>query len=179
MMTRGAQGRSGCGWPRVRLVGAMLERQAPTRRGAGRAFVGRDRELAELAAGLEDALGGRVRLLLVAGEPGIGKTWLAEHLADHAASQRGARVLWVRCWEAGGAPPFWPWTQAIRALAEDLDDQALAAWLRAEPLAQLVPDLVERLGMTAPPPARPRPSEAARFAMFEAITGCLRQALLV
>ena len=63
----------------------MLEKQAPTRRGAGRAFVGRDRELAELAAGLEDALGGRVRLLLVAGEPGIGKTWLAEHLADHAA----------------------------------------------------------------------------------------------
>jgi tetratricopeptide (TPR) repeat protein len=156
----------------------MLEKQAPTRRGAGRAFVGRDWELAELAAGLEDALGGRVRLLLVAGEPGIGKTWLAEHLADHAASQRGARVLWVRCWEAGGAPPFWPWTQAIRVLAEDLDDQALTAWLGAgaEPLAQLAPDLAERLGRTAPSPAPPRPSEAARFAMFEAITGCLRQA---
>ena len=156
----------------------MLENQAPTRRGAGRAFVGRDRELAELVAGLEDALGGRVRLLLVAGEPGIGKTWLAEQLADHAANQRGARVLWVRCWEAGGAPPFWPWTQAIRVLAEDLDDQALTACLRAgaEPLAQLAPDLAERLGTAAPPPAPSRPSEAARFAMFEAITGCLRQA---
>jgi tetratricopeptide (TPR) repeat protein len=156
----------------------MLEKHAPTRRGAGRAFVGRDRELAELAAGLEDALGGRVRLLLVAGEPGIGKTWLAEHLADHAASQRGARVLWVRCWEAGGAPPFWPWAQAIRVLAEDLDDRALAAWLGAgaEALAQLAPDLAERLGTAAPPPAASRPSEAARFAMFEAITGCLRQA---
>ena len=63
--------------------------------------------------------------------PGIGKTWLAEHLADHAAGQRGARVLWVRCWEAGGAPPFWPWTQAIRVLAEALDDRALTAWLGA------------------------------------------------
>jgi tetratricopeptide (TPR) repeat protein len=156
----------------------MLEKQAPTRGGAGRAFVGRDRELAELAAALEDALGGRVRLLLVAGEPGIGKTWLAEHLADHAASRRGARVLWVRCWEAGGAPPFWPWAQAIRVLAEDLDDRALTARLGAgaEPLAQLAPDLAERLGATAPPPAPSRPSEAARFAMFEAVTGCLRQA---
>jgi hypothetical protein len=38
--------------------------------------------------------------------------WLAEHLAGHAG-RRGARVLWVRCWEAGGAPPFWPWTQVF------------------------------------------------------------------
>jgi predicted ATPase len=71
--------------------------------------VGRDREAAELVAGLEDAIGGRGRLFLIAGEPGIGKTWLAEHLAG-LATERGIRVLWGGCWEAGGAPPFWPWT---------------------------------------------------------------------
>src|SRR5688500_5395194 len=102
----------------------------PARGTAGRAFVGRDRELADLVAGLEDAVAGRLRLLLIAGEPGIGKTLLAQHLADHAA-KRGARVLWVRCWEAGGAPPFWPWTQMLQVLAADVDDQTMAAWLGA------------------------------------------------
>jgi hypothetical protein len=80
----------------------MMKVWEPARGGTGRAFVGRDRELADLVAGLDDAIGGRVRLVLIAGEPGIGKTWLAEHLAEHAA-KRGARVLWVRCWEGGGA----------------------------------------------------------------------------
>jgi hypothetical protein len=106
----------------------MMKVWEPARGGTGRAFVGRDRELADLVAGLDDAIGGRVRLVLIAGEPGIGKTWLAEHLAEHAA-KRGARVLWVRCWEGGGAPPFWPWAQLLRVLAEGLDDRTLAAWL--------------------------------------------------
>jgi len=54
--------------------------------------VGRDREVAELVAGLEDAIGGRGRLFLIAGEPGIGKTWLVEHLTRHATNL-GAPVL--------------------------------------------------------------------------------------
>ena len=148
----------------------------PARRGAGRPFVGRDREVADLVAALEDAIGGRLRLLLVAGEPGIGKTWLAEHLADHATG-RGARVLWARCWEAGGAPPFWPWTQLLGILAEDLDDQALATCLGAgaAEVAQLVPGLGGRLGATGPPSAPPRAPEAARFSLFEAVAGFLRR----
>src|SRR5215208_4947041 len=128
----------------------MMKVWEPARGGPGRAFVGRDRELADLVAGLDDAIGGRVRLVLIAGEPGIGKTWLAEHLAEHAA-KRGARVLWVRCWEGGGAPPFWPWAQLLRGLAE-------------------------RLGAAALPPRPARASEAARFVLFEAVTGFLRQA---
>jgi predicted ATPase len=152
----------------------------PVRRRSGRAFVGRDREVADLVAALEDAIGGRLRLLLVAGEPGIGKTWLAEHLADHATG-RGARVLWARCWEAGGAPPFWPWTQLLGILAEELDDQALATCLGAgaAAVAELVPGLGERLGETAPPPAPSRASDAARFSLFEATAGFLRRSAAV
>jgi tetratricopeptide (TPR) repeat protein len=152
----------------------------PARREAGRAFVGRDREVAELLAALEDAIGGRVRLLLLAGEPGIGKTWLAEHVAGHAAG-RGARVLWVRCWEAGGAPPFWPWTQLLDVLAEDLDDPTLAAWLGAgaAQVARLVPGLGGRLPTPAPPVAAARAADAARFSLFETITGFLRRAAAV
>ena len=71
------------------------------------AFVGRERELGELLSGLEDALAGRGRLFLLAGEPGIGKSRLTEELAV-CARARGARVLVGRCWEAGGAPAYWP-----------------------------------------------------------------------
>jgi hypothetical protein len=139
--------------------------------------VGRDREVAELIAGLEDAAGGRGRLFLIAGEPGIGKTWLAEQLTSHAI-QRGARVLWGRCWEGGGAPPFWPWTQMIRTLAEDRDEEALAAYLGAGAahVAQLVPGLAERLGTTAIPEVSSLTSDATRFYLFEAIAGLFERA---
>jgi predicted ATPase len=158
----------------------MVETGDPAPRGGSRAFVGRDREVAELVAALEDALGGRGRLFLIAGEPGIGKTALAEHLAGHA-TQRGIRVLWGRCWEGGGAPPFWPWAQLIGALAEDRDEQALAAWLGAgaAEVAQLVPGLAQRLGTTAVPAVPSPESDAARFYLFETITRLFTQAASV
>ena len=77
-------------------------------------FVGRERELAELTRSLEDAISGRGRLFLLTGEPGIGKSRLAEELARHARD-RGALVLIGRCWEAGGVPAFWPWVQSLRS----------------------------------------------------------------
>src|SRR6266404_1225339 len=77
-------------------------------------FVGRHDELVELRAGLEDAVTGGGRFFLVVGEAGIGKTRLVEELAREAA-ERGHLVLWGRCWEGEGAPPYWPWIQAIRA----------------------------------------------------------------
>jgi predicted ATPase len=61
-------------------------------------FVGREAELAALTADLEAALAGRGGMVLLAGEPGIGKTRLAEELAAQARA-RGALVLWGRCWE--------------------------------------------------------------------------------
>jgi predicted ATPase len=155
----------------------MAEIGDPAPRPGSRAFVGRDREVAELVAGLEDAAGGRGRLFLVVGEPGIGKTWLAEHVATHAIKQ-GTRVLWGRCWEGGGAPPFWPWRQMIRALAEELDQQTLTAWLGtgAAQVAQLVPGLAGRVGITTTPAGSSPGSEAARFSLFEAVAGLFRRA---
>ena len=55
------------------------------------------------------------RMVLLAGEPGIGKTSLAEQAA-RVARARGRRVVWGRCWDGTGAPPFWPWTQAVQDL---------------------------------------------------------------
>ena len=56
------------------------------------------------------------RLVMVSGEQGIGKTRVAMELAA-PAEQLGAQVLWGRCYEREGAPPYWPWVQVIRAYA--------------------------------------------------------------
>jgi DNA-binding SARP family transcriptional activator len=92
----------------------------PGRRAAG-IFVGRERELAELAPALEDLAAGRGRLFLVSGDSGIGKTRLADELASRA-KDAGARVLWGRCSKRAGAPPYWPWTQALQSLGEDVPE---------------------------------------------------------
>ncbi len=60
-------------------------------------FVGRRQELAELKVALDDAMSGQGRLVMLAGEPGIGKTRTARELASYAES-RGAQVLWGRCY---------------------------------------------------------------------------------
>ena len=78
-------------------------------------FVGREAELGMLTVDLDAALAGRGGVVLVAGEPGIGKTRLVEELAAQA-SGRGVLVLWGRCWEGERAPAFWPWVQ-IRAMS--------------------------------------------------------------
>jgi DNA-binding SARP family transcriptional activator len=82
-------------------------------RAAASPLEGRAQELELLEAGLDDALAGRGRLFVVVGDAGTGKTRLADELAS-SAKQRGTRILWGRGWAGGGAPAYWPWTQALR-----------------------------------------------------------------
>ena len=139
------------------------------------AFVGRERELAELVGGLDDAFAGRGRLVLVVGEPGIGKSRLAEELIA-CARTRGARVLVGRCWEAGGAPAYWPWVQSLRAYVRESDPSELRSQLgfAAADLAQLVPELRQHFPDLPEPPALE--PEAARFRLFDATADLLRNA---
>lgn len=53
--------------------------------------------------------------MLLAGEPGIGKTRLVSELAN-TAEERGYLVSWGRSQEAIGAPPLWPWIDALSPL---------------------------------------------------------------
>ena len=92
------------------------------------AFVGRHREVEVLRAKLAEALAGNGSLALLSGEPGIGKTRLAEELAA-AAGAEGTRVLWGRCWEGAGAPAFWPWLQILRTLLLEGEQSVLRAAL--------------------------------------------------
>src|SRR5437762_14211465 len=113
----------------------MISAMPPPHQRTESVFVGRQYELVELRAGLEDAVGGRGRSFLVVGEAGIGKTRLVEELAREAA-ERGHLVLWGRCWEGEGAPPYWPWIQVIRACLP-----RVAGGAGAPDLAQLGPEL--------------------------------------
>ena len=142
---------------------------------AGGVFVGRRREMDQLKAALEDALGGRGRLVTLVGEPGIGKTRTAEELATYARL-RNAQVLWGRCYEEQGAPPYCPWRQAINAYGEQLDDDALRAQLGpgAPEIAEIVSSVAERFPDLEPPP--PLEPAAARFRLFESITAFLKTA---
>src|SRR5215510_4788885 len=94
-------------------------------RSTDRSFVGRERELAQIGAALDGAGAGRGQLVLLAGEPGIGKTSVADR-ASAAATERGFTVLWGRCWEAGGAPAYWPWMDLLTELGRGLDETTLA-----------------------------------------------------
>jgi DNA-binding SARP family transcriptional activator len=141
------------------------------------AFVGRERELAELRQSYREACGGQGRLVLVSGEPGIGKSRLVDQLADYARS-RGARLLVGRCWEAGGAPAYWPWVQSLRSYIREIDTGELVEELgsrsAASAIAQLLPDLGERLADL--PPAISVESDGARFRLFDATASFLRNA---
>jgi hypothetical protein len=158
-------------------AGGVSSEVTPAPDGSGRAFVGRERELAELQAGLGDALAGRGRLFLIVGEAGVGKTRLAAEL--QARIEPGtARVSWARCWEGEGAPAFWPWTVLLRHVARGLDDAALQAALGAGAgqVAHLVPELRERLPAVPPLAAAPGlDREHARFPLFDAVASFLRQ----
>jgi len=153
--------------------GSASDRPGIAQPDAMNVFVGRQRELTELRAAFDQiqANGGRVAML--AGEPGIGKTRTSAQLAAYATG-RGAVVLWGRCQEGGGAPAYWPWTQALRAYVRDIPVERLERELGvgAATIAEIVPELRSRIeGLSAESSLDP---EAARFRLFDAIASFLR-----
>ncbi|MEE8346454.1 MAG: AAA family ATPase, partial [Dehalococcoidia bacterium] len=120
-------------------------------------------------------LSGRGRLLMLVGEPGIGKTRTSEELATYAGL-RSAQVLWGRCYEGEGAPAYWPWVQVVRSYVHDRDPKELMSEMGpgAADIAQVVSEVGERLpGLPAPPTLEP---DQARFRLFDSITTFLKNA---
>jgi predicted ATPase len=171
----------GRGYQFVAPVTEREEGGAPPRRGASPApprpprdanaavFVGREAVIERLEGALEDAAAGRGRLVLLFGEPGIGKTRTAQELAERART-RGFEAVAGRCYQGEGAPAFWPWVQILRACTEDVHDDELEMALGpgGDALAHLVPELEARLPLPLPPlPAAP---DEARFRLFEGVT---------
>jgi DNA-binding SARP family transcriptional activator/predicted ATPase len=107
-------------------------------------LVGRGRPLEQLVAALGEAMAGMGRLVLISGEPGIGKTRLAEELGVEAG-RRGALVVWGRCVEGEASPTLWPWTQSFRQLMGAPESEGAMTAVRAD-LAELLPELAEAAG---------------------------------
>jgi DNA-binding CsgD family transcriptional regulator/tetratricopeptide (TPR) repeat protein len=136
----------------------------------GEVFVGRSYEIAALCAALDTTGAGNGRMVLLAGEPGIGKTRTASQLTRHAA-ERDARIVWGRCHEEAGAPPYWPWIQILGAIASVKDSGELCHDLEAgaADIADIVPDIRARLTDLDPPATLSDHSET-RFRLFNSIS---------
>src|SRR6266545_535614 len=115
---------------------------------------------------------GTARVVHLVGEPGIGKTTLAERAAA-LASEQGWVAAWGRAWDAGAAPPYWLWQQVLGSLARTTNlsgrvHPATAAWL-----ADLVPELA---GAGEVPPAPALDPDRARLALQRAVVHVLATA---
>ena len=147
--------------------------QMPVSGPTERPFVGRVAEREGLAAHIAAARGGSGRVVLVRGEPGVGKTRLVE---ESVAAVAPARVLWGRCQEMEGAPAFWPWVQVLRAYALATPPEQLRAELGddAPLIARLVPAVATRCPGASLASEETLDPEAARFRLFDAVTMFLR-----
>jgi len=130
-------------------------------------LVGRTSERAQLAQALRDAVAGRVRVGLVSGEAGVGKTRLVDAFATDA-QLAGARVLTGSCLDVGeGILPYAPFVEALRGLVAELPADELDGLVgegRGD-LGRLLPE------MAAGTPAAPQAAPAAQ--LFELILGVL------
>jgi tetratricopeptide (TPR) repeat protein len=135
-------------------------------------FVGREAELADLARAWEAAVARRPRLVLVAGEAGIGKTRLVGALAELARAT-GGLVVQARCYEAERSLFLQPLAEAVRAAALTLPPARLApaAGDAAGTLAELVPEFRRLLDL---PGYERAPAELERRRSFEAVTAFVR-----
>ncbi len=126
-------------------------------------FVGREAERAQGRRLLDRALGGQGDVLLIGGEPGVGKTRLAEELlAD--GRDRGCLVLTGRCYELEGTPPFIPWVEIVQQSARIVPATSLRTALgdAAPEIAKLVPELRQQFD-DIPPPVDLPPEQQRHF----------------
>ena len=151
-----------------------LTMPAPLRVSQDVRFLGRTAELGLLAGAWRRAAAGDRQVVVVAGEPGIGKTRLVNEAA-RAAHAEGARVLYGRCHPELGVP-YQPFIDALGHYIGGCGDEELAAQMRdwGGQLARMVPGLARRLPNPPPPPASD--AETERYQLFQAVANLLSRA---
>ncbi|MGH9035395.1 MAG: protein kinase domain-containing protein, partial [Acidimicrobiia bacterium] len=141
-------------------------------------FVGRAGELGVLKTAIESALDSRGGLVMVSGEPGIGKSRLVEEAGVYARL-RAAQVLVGRCYETEHVVPLLPFAEAIRAyvVQEPPDDLLKELGDGASDVASLVSEVRQRLP-DLPESGRPE-SDEARYHLVESVSTFLLNAAAV
>ena len=135
-------------------------------------FFGRGAELRRVIdAFTVAAAGDGRRVVLVQGEPGMGKTTLAAEFA-RAIHANGAVVLYGRC-EEGLAIPYQPFTEALSHHVDHATDGVLVAHVgdHASELTGLIPALARRLPAISP--SRSSDADTQRYLLFSAVVGLL------
>ena len=126
-------------------------------------LVGRESELAQARQLLDEAVAGHGGVLLLGGEPGVGKTRLAEEVLAEGR-QRGCLALTGRCYETEGTPPFMPWVEIVERSASIVPNAAFRETLgdAAPEVAKLFPEL-RQLFPDIPPPIELPPEQQRRY----------------
>jgi tetratricopeptide (TPR) repeat protein len=112
-----------------------------------RVFVGREPELKQLQSAFDGAISGQGALMMVTGEPGIGKTALCEQLSTYV-TLRGGRTLVGHCYEAGSLSlPYLAFVEALRSYVLSRDPKDLREELGsgAADVARIISEIRERL----------------------------------
>jgi DNA-binding NarL/FixJ family response regulator len=131
-------------------------------------FVGREHELTLIWSQYTGASNGNARVVLMSGEPGIGKTRLLEVFTALAADD-GATILRGSASDFEGMPPYLPFLKALGQYIRITPLDRLREQVATAPqiLASILPELVTRLGEL--PAAYQIPPEQARLRLYEAI----------
>ncbi len=130
-------------------------------------LIGREKELAELRGYYDAARAGTGRLVLIGGEPGIGKTRLVEELAVYARLLEGT-VLTGRCYEQEGALAYLPFIEAFRQyLHTRSSDQLRTELVNARDIVKLLPEVQ---ALVEPQPTRAvLTAEEERLQLFDSV----------
>jgi class 3 adenylate cyclase len=135
-------------------------------------FVGREAELRRIEAAVDAALGGHGSLLMLVGEPGIGKTRLSEEAGVYARL-RGAQVLVGKCHETEAGLPYLPFVEALGQYVAERPEEDLRKELGegGSDVAKLVSEIRQRIPDL--PKAPPAEGEQERYRLFESVVGFL------
>jgi class 3 adenylate cyclase/tetratricopeptide (TPR) repeat protein len=127
------------------------------------AFIGRDEERAQLRRLMENAAGGSGALVLIGGEPGVGKTRLAAEISEEAAL-RGFLAFTGRCYESEGTPPYIAFTEILEAARRSVPAEPFREALgeSAAEVARIVPEL-RTLFPDIPPPLELPPEQERHY----------------
>ena len=138
-------------------------------------YVGRETEQGELLQLVDQAIRGRGGVMLIGGEPGVGKTRLVERVLARARERRCLAVT-GRCYEMEGTPPFVPFVEMVEQCMRIMPDDTLQTALgdAAAEVARLVPDLRRQFPDMPPPLALP-PEQQQRY-LFKNFTEFLERA---
>lgn len=126
---------------------------------AATGFIGRRGELGVLRGVMRSVLTGARGVVVVDGEPGVGKTRLLQEMTAQAEDW-GALVAWGMCLDGDGTPSMWPWVKIVGAMLAGLPAEERAGWLAGD-LGRVVQPAKAQGALSAPL------DSGARFRLFE------------